>query len=167
LLESGSHAALIAELVSRVDLRKGGMDLSMNLESLLPPDSAFGAAPWTTFTRFVPLRMKRRGVAMRLVIGARLPPAKLILLFSEQSPAATDGSTNSSPGEPPSLENSSRERVNERFVRRLIPLAFLSPVIVEAIVKGRQSVSLTAERISRGLDIPVEWDNQRAALGFE
>ena len=60
-----------------------------------------------------------------------------------------------------------REGVNERFVRRLIPLAFLSPAIVEAIVEGRQPISLTAEALSRGLDIPVEWDKQRAALGFD
>ena len=56
--------------------------------------------------------------------------------------------------------------MNERFVRRLIPLAFLSPAIVQTsqkAVTGR----LTGEALSRGIDIPVEWAKQNTALGFE
>jgi site-specific DNA recombinase len=64
-------------------------------------------------------------------------------------------------------EIAARERVSERFVRRLIPLAFLSPSIVEAIADGRQQVSFTAEALSRGIDISPDWDRQLAALGFD
>ena len=60
-----------------------------------------------------------------------------------------------------------REGVSERFVRRLIPVAFLSPSIVEAIAEGRQPISLTAEALSRGIDISPDWDKQFAALGFD
>jgi len=71
LLESGPHIApIIAELVKRVDLRKSGIEISMKLESLLSHDSVVTGAPSLMFTRFVPLQMKRRGVAMRLVIRA-------------------------------------------------------------------------------------------------
>jgi len=45
--------------------------------------------------------------------------------------------------------------VNERFVRRLIPLAFLSPAIVQAISEGRQPADLAGEALSRGIEIPV------------
>jgi len=69
-LGSRSQAAsTIAELVKRVDLRKNGIEISLNLESLLRRDSGIGEVPTLTFTRFAPLQMKRRGVAMRLVIG--------------------------------------------------------------------------------------------------
>lgn len=64
-------------------------------------------------------------------------------------------------------EIAAREGVNERYVRRLIPLAFLSPMIVEAIAEGRQPTSVTAEALSRAIDVPAEWDQQNAALGFE
>ena len=64
-------------------------------------------------------------------------------------------------------EIAAREGVNERFVRRLIPLAFLSPAIVQAIVEGRHPADLTGEALSRGIDIPVEWAKQDAALGFK
>ena len=60
-----------------------------------------------------------------------------------------------------------REGVNERFVRRLIPLAFLSPTIVKAITEGRHPVDLTGEALSRGIDIPIERAKQNAALDFE
>ena len=60
-----------------------------------------------------------------------------------------------------------REGVNERFVRRLIPVAFLSPAIVQAIAEGRQPADLTGEALSRGIDIPVEWVKQNTSLGFE
>jgi site-specific DNA recombinase len=52
-------------------------------------------------------------------------------------------------------------------VRRLIPLAFLSPSIVEAIADGRQPVTLTKEALSRGFHIPPAWDQQLVALGFD
>jgi len=57
--------------------------------------------------------------------------------------------------------------VNERFVRRLIPLAFLSPAIVQAISEGRQPADLAGEALSRGIEIPVEWVKQNMPLGFE
>ena len=61
----------------------------------------------------------------------------------------------------------SHQRVNGRFVRRLIPLAFLSPAIVQAIAEGRKPANLTGEALCRGINIPVEWAKQPAALGFD
>jgi site-specific DNA recombinase len=168
-LESGSEAPItIFELITRIDLRKGGIELSLNLESLLPPDSAIGPVPWTTFTRFVPIKMKRRGVAMRLVIGGEVSTRKTDPTLVRAVARGRKWFNELVSGQAAfAREIAVREGVNERFVRRLIPLAFLSPAIVEAIVEGRQPISLTAEALSRGLDIPVEWDQQRAALGFD
>ena len=68
-LESLPQGTLtIAELVDRVALRKNGVAISINLESLFPAGLMVSQRPLLTFTEFVPLRMKRRGVAMRLVI---------------------------------------------------------------------------------------------------
>ena len=63
-------------------------------------------------------------------------------------------------------EIAAREGVNERFVRRLIHLAFLSPAIVQAIAEGRHPADLTGETLSRGIDIPLEWIQQDVTLGF-
>jgi len=111
LLESGPEAApTIAELVKRVDLRKNGIEISMNLESLAPPNSAVRRAPSLTFTRLVALQMKRRGVAMRLVIGGGVSTRKIDPTLLKASPADTSGSTNSSRVGRCSLGRSRRER---------------------------------------------------------
>jgi hypothetical protein len=52
-------------------------------------------------------------------------------------------------------------------VRRLIPLAFLSPRIIEAIAEGRQPVDLTLEALTRLIDLPLLWSAQQQRLGIE
>ncbi|WP_246337306.1 hypothetical protein [Azospirillum oleiclasticum] len=59
-----------------------------------------------------------------------------------------------------------REGVSDRYVGHLLPLAFLAPDIVEAIVAGRQPPGLTAESLIKRTDLPLDWDRQREALGF-
>lgn len=158
----------IAELVERVALRKDGVAISINLESLIPAASMDRQRPLLAFTEFVPLRMKRRGVAMRLVIrgGVSNGTADPTLLkavargrkwFNELASGRARFTR----------EIAAREGVNGRFVRRLTPLAFLSPAIVQAIAEGRHPANLTGEALSRGINIPVEWAKQFAALGFD
>jgi hypothetical protein len=43
-----------------------------------------------------------------------------------------------------------RDGISRRYIRRLVGLAFLSPQLVEAILQGRQSVELTATRLTEG-----------------
>ena len=161
-------APTIAELVKRVDLRKNGIEISMNLESLLPRDSRISGAPTMTFTRFVPLQMKRRGVAMRLVIGDGISTRKTDPTLLKAIARGRKWFNELVSGRAVfTREIAEREEVNERFVRRLIPLAFLSPAIVQTIAEGRQPADLTGEALSRGIDIPVEWAKQNTALGFE
>ena len=117
---------------------KNGMEISMNLESLLPIDSTVRRAPLLTFTRFVPLQMKRRGVAMRLVIGGGVSTRKTDPTLLKVVARAHKWFNELVSGRAAfTREIAAREGVNERFVRRLIPLAFLSPTIVQAIAEGR------------------------------
>jgi site-specific DNA recombinase len=52
-------------------------------------------------------------------------------------------------------------------VTRFLPLAFLAPDIVEAILTGKQPVDLNVERLRKLGSIPKEWTAQRQLLGFE
>jgi site-specific DNA recombinase len=169
LLESGPQAApTIGEFVKRVDLRKNGLEISMNFESLLPPGSMVRRAPQLILTRFVPLQMKRRGVAMRLVISGGASTRKTDPTLLKAVARGHKWFNELVSGRAAfTREIAAREGVNERFVRRLIPLAFLSPTIVQAIAEGRHPADLTGEALSRGIDIPFGWDKQRVALGFE
>jgi site-specific DNA recombinase len=51
-------------------------------------------------------------------------------------------------------------------VSRILPLAFLAPDIVRAILAGDQPVTLIAERLKRLPSLPFDWATQRRLLGF-
>ncbi len=60
----------------------------------------------------------------------------------------------------------SRHGVNKGDVSRILPLAYLAPDIVKAILDGGQPVELTASRLKRLRHLPECWTEQRAMLGF-
>jgi len=59
-----------------------------------------------------------------------------------------------------------RENMNKGDVCRQLPLAFLAPDIVEAILDGRQPNELTSRTLRRARPIPENWADQRRFLGF-
>jgi hypothetical protein len=59
-----------------------------------------------------------------------------------------------------------KEGKDKSYVSRVINLAFLAPDITESIITGRQPADLTAERLIRRIDLPLDWDKQRYLLGF-
>jgi hypothetical protein len=58
------------------------------------------------------------------------------------------------------------EGVVPSYVTRMLRLAYLAPDIVAAIVDGRQPPELTARRLMDDTRLPLEWTEQRKALGF-
>jgi site-specific DNA recombinase len=56
-----------------------------------------------------------------------------------------------------------RDGITRRYIRRLVDLSFLSPVLVEAILQGWQPVVLTATRLAE-LDLPLNWAEQHRLL---
>ena len=57
-------------------------------------------------------------------------------------------------------------RVNASYFTRVLRLAYLAPDIVKAIVSGRQPTELTANRLVRMHELPIDWPSQRQYLGF-
>jgi site-specific DNA recombinase len=54
--------------------------------------------------------------------------------------------------------------ISERYLRKVIPCAFLAPDIVEAILRGRQPAELTLAKLTHRL--PNKWSDQRTVLAF-
>lgn len=59
------------------------------------------------------------------------------------------------------------EGINRWDVSRQLPLVFLAPDITQAILEGRQPVDLTITRLKRAVPLPLSWEDQRRALGFQ
>ena len=57
------------------------------------------------------------------------------------------------------------EGCTEGFIRKLLPLAYLAPDIIEAILDGTQPASLDLKKI-QAKPIPLAWTKQREQLGF-
>jgi len=56
--------------------------------------------------------------------------------------------------------------VTPSYFTRVLRIAYLAPDIVQAIIDGNQPPELTANRLVRVKDLPIDWPGQREALGF-
>ncbi|MGN6464802.1 MAG: recombinase family protein, partial [Rhizobiaceae bacterium] len=116
----------------------------------------------------LPLSIRRRGVERRLVIGGqvaspRRPDRPLIETLARAHAyldAITDGNGLTRKGV------AGRFGVHPEDVSRLLPLAFLSPRIVEAILLGEQPADLSVRHLARGIELPIGWTDQAKLLGF-
>jgi len=67
----------------------------------------------------------------------------------------------------PTLEAIAREEgLNPSYATRLLRLTFLAPDIIAAITAGRQPPALTANKLMADTRLPLDWGEQRKALGF-
>jgi hypothetical protein len=116
----------------------------------------------------LPLSIRKRGVERRLVIDGQGPslrrPDRALIDMIVRAHACLEALTDG--------QRLGRKQVAERFgvhpeeVSRLLPLAFLSPRIVEAILTGRQPADLTVRHLVRGIELPIGWADQDKLLGL-
>ena len=114
------------------------------------------------------MQVKRRGHEMRLVIeGEGVSHSNADPILVKTIARAHAWSEELLSGRAISMaEIASRSGVSDSYVRKLLPLAFLSPDIVAIIMVGRQPPHLTTQMLIRQIDIPLDWQEQKQALGF-
>jgi hypothetical protein len=152
------------DIVKRVDLGVEEMGLHLDL-------SMFLRAEGTVARYVIPTCIRRRGVEMRLVLqsgekgacAAQVDPAlvKAIVRARQWFEQVASGQAQSF------AEIARAEGVGRRYVANLIPLAFLAPDIVASILSGTQPVELTTQELTKRVDLPLDWAEQRAQLGFD
>ena len=64
-------------------------------------------------------------------------------------------------------EIAAREGKDKSYISRVMSLAFLAPDITESIIAGQQPADLSAEKLIRRIQLPLEWKQQRQLLGFD
>jgi len=165
LSETGRGEAL-TELIDQAELRKESLHLTISLRDLVGGDR--NAADALCIDRDVPMTIKRRGVEMRLVIEspgrvtAKVDPMllKKVAMAHRCFEALLTGDAANL------AELATREDVSDRYISSLLPLAFLAPDIVEAIAEGRQPPEMTAQKLIRRIELPIDWLSQKRVLGI-
>jgi hypothetical protein len=169
LTEPNTRNAIIRELVSRVVLAPVSVVIHLNRMSLCTAFALTTSATLEDHIVTVPARLKRRGFELKLAIespGTTSVPGPDPTLIK----AIVRGHEwwkRWSSGEVGTLNDLAKaESMTNRYLRRVLQLAFLAPDIKQAILDGRQPVELTAERLTRLTDLPLDWVEQRRLLGF-
>lgn len=140
-------------------------DLHRFLLGQYPGDDALAE---TVIALETPVRLTRRGVETKLIVPSTSastvnPDAGLIRLIA-QAHLWLDDLINGKAG---SVRDIARHYgLDEGDVSRVIPLAFLAPDIVEAILAGKHPISLTTQKLKRVCTLPPAWEDQRQSLGF-
>ena len=122
-----------------------------------------------TFQLTLPVNLKRCGIESRLIIPslktAPKPHIRSVGAIQTALRKALAWNQELLSGAVPSMTAiAKRERVTQRRIAHLLPLAFLAPDIMEAIFQGEIPASLTLDRLKRGF--PRDWNQQRLELGF-
>lgn len=162
---SEESGAALDGCIARVSLQPEGIDMQLSLASFMPSNLE---AQDVSLRHYVPMQMKRRGNEMRLVVEGGLVSntaidATLVKsiayanLWAEELLSGTAKSM---------TDLAARHGVSDSYVKKIMPLAFLAPDIVEAIIAGEQPAHLTNHMLIRQIDMPLEWEAQRLALGF-
>ena len=114
--------------------------------------------PWTPTSAWA-----RKGIAWKPSAQANLDPATSDILLTAIA-RARSWMNDLSEGRIDSFEEIARgENKGERHIRRLIPLAFVSPRIVEAIANGSAPADLTVTSLTSAL--PHSWTKQQKKFG--
>ncbi len=160
---TAQRVALIGELLDRVDVGEEAIRIRIKLAAL---DQ--GASD-SVLAVVVPMRLKRCGMAMRLIVREANAPAtrqvdsKLVALLAK----ARRWFEHLSSGRCTCIkEVAALEKVAGSHATRVMYLAFLAPDIVQCIAKGEQSLGLDSTKLMKAVPLPADWTEQRVVLGM-
>ena len=154
----------LSTLLERVDLRQDGISITLSLKPLMPADAKTDSP--LIISQLFPMRMKRCGVEMRLVIDGATT-AKTDPTLIKTIARAHGWFQELRSGHVKTLaEIASREAIDKGTLSRMIQLAFLAPDIVESIITGSQPAELNTETLLKRTNLPIAWTEQKQLLGI-
>ena len=116
----------------------------------------------------IPAQLARRGKETKFVeppnnsaIVSRDPSLIKLVVKAHRARSALEHADGLSIAEIASVQSLSSD-----YFRVLLRISYLAPDIVGAILDGRQPVQLNRQRLARATNLPVDWQEQRKALGF-
>jgi site-specific DNA recombinase len=166
LMSEVERGDALRDLVVRVGLEREQLRMTISLAPLLGAGALTAKDLEVEYA--VPLQVRRRGVETRLLIGERVadatPPDSILIKELARARRCFDGLLSGNAKNLSAL--AAREGVSDRYISSLLPLAFLAPEIVERILAGQQPPELTAHKLIRRAELPIDWSSQKQALGI-
>ena len=167
----------LQDLIARITLKPEGLEIRIrtaHLANILRRGEEIGTCepmalpdqPVRVLT--ITARFKRTGMEKKLLIGAANKRSgtkadagllKLISRAQELQEIFTRGGR-------PISEMAEAAGVSYSYFTRMLRLSFLAPDITRAILHGHQPAELTARKLMADTRAPIDWDEQRAGLGF-
>jgi len=167
LLKALIYKITVGRNAIRIEINRSGLMTVLDLARLMSPASAHtdqDNIPVLTF----PARLQRCGMELRLIVPADgVPAANEDTIKSLQATLAKALQWNQAliSGEAHSMADiAHRENVTQRYVARVIRMAFLAPEYIQAIMKGAVPLELNSNQFRR--PIPLEWGQQGCMLHF-
>jgi site-specific DNA recombinase len=168
LEQPDERRALVADLVKRVLLSEGRIDIEINTDALCRLLQIDIPADRDAIHLSAKASRVRRGKDVRLILSAddgranRERDAVLVALIADARKAyemivASSGSTMTA-----LADRNGRCRMR---LARLFRIAMLAPDIIAACLDGTHPVRLTPKPLLK-MDVPVDWRQQRVLLGF-
>jgi site-specific DNA recombinase len=162
-----SDRDLVALKVERIVLRSRHIDITPRGSAFPQGQGTADASALASTTLHLPWTptsaSARKGIAWKPSAQANLDPATSELLLTATA-RARSWMNDLSEGRVNSFEEiARRENKVERHIRRLAPLAFVSPRIVEAITSGSAPADLTVTSLTSVL--PHSWTEQEQKFG--
>lgn len=162
LLSEPEAVAALAELIKRVQLSEKGIRVTLKFP--ITQDGSDGALyPPISLSHFVPMRMRRRGVEMRLILNGQFDkPRKVDPALLKAIARARYWFEEVASGRARSLvEIACRDGLRKRYVTRLAKLAFVAPAVAEAVAEGRALAGINLQMLLDGrLALPNCWAEQ-------
>ncbi|MAF57591.1 MAG: resolvase [Ponticaulis sp.] len=157
---SGLDQIDLLDLIEKLELGQSEAKFSLRLESLQDcfGDFVVDESVPTQFTE--PYQLRRRGNEARIVYGGQSTKPDPVLI---RAIAKAHHYLDAVKAGERIIDIATREGTDKTNIRRRLELAFLSPNLVEMILKGEQPTELTLDRLMKA-DIPMDWKEQQAKL---
>ena len=167
LSQSAEIVAQARRLIEMVDIDADELRITVSRAGLSGLIGDANTSDGDPIVLDLPIAICRRGVESRIILQGALGPLSpdggLIGLVSD----SYQWFERIAKGEITTIRDIARqEGVDEGDVSWFLPLAFLAPDIIEAILARRQPVELTPEKLKRLRNLPKPWEEQRQLLGF-
>lgn len=165
--QSSDRISILKRIVDRITVHAQRIEIVVRVGAILSLGDVTNDAQTALIE--VPVELKRRGHAVRLIVRTQGPTAplepdpKLIAVVAK----AHEWFGRLRSGKTLSVQAiATEEKVDRSYARRVVYLAFLAPDIVQRILRGDHPPTLNTTRLIRMAPLPMAWAEQRKVLGL-